>query len=99
MKIDFRQTGGFAGLTKAVTITNSEISGEEADEINTMVSESEFFSIPEPPADTNPDEEQYFISIENEGQARKIFMPRSKVPSELKPLISFLKKRAKYEKR
>ncbi|UCD20232.1 MAG: hypothetical protein JSU64_03590, partial [candidate division WOR-3 bacterium] len=83
----------------AVTITNSEISGEDEDEINSMVNESEFFSIPEPSADTNPDEEQYFISIEMGGQTRNIYMARSKVPNELKPLISFLKKRAKYEKR
>jgi hypothetical protein len=99
MKIKFRQSGGFAGLVKSVEIDLDDLSGEEAEELKSLIEQADFFELPEPPRQTLPDMEQYSISIEAEGKTRKIHVGRSNRPDNLKPLIKHLAKKAKYEKR
>jgi len=99
MKIKFRQTGGFAGLTKSAEINRENLSKEESDMLNSLVEQSKFFEIPEPTPDAAPDIEQYSISIESEGKTREMHLGRSNVPETLKPLIKHIAQKAKYEKR
>ena len=99
MKIKFRQTGGFAGLAKSIEIDCDKISADEAEFLQSLVDQSRFFNISEPVQHVMPDEEQYSITIEAMGHSRNIHMNKSGVPNDLRPLIRYLSKRAKYEKR
>ncbi len=99
MKITFRQTGGFAGLAKSIEIDCDEIPADEAKLLQSLLDQSGFFDLPEPVQRVMPDEEQYFVEVEAVGRSRRITMNRSSVPDSLKPLIKYVAKRAKYEKR
>ena len=99
MKIEFRQTGGIAGLVKSADIDSDELSAEDAEVLKSLVDQSGFFSLPEPALRGKPDEEQYSITIEIEGRSRRIYMNKSETPKDLRQLITYLTKLAKYEKR
>ena len=99
MKIVFRQSGGFPGLTRSIEIDLDEIIVQEAESLKSLVDQSRFFNLPEPVHRVMPDEEQVFISIEMTGCSRSIFLGKSELPDDLKPLVKYLSKRAKYEKR
>ena len=99
MKIEFRQSGGFAGLTRSIEIDLDEITVQEAESLKSLVDRSKFFNLPEPVQRVIPDEEQIFISIEMKGHSRSIFMGKSELPDDLKQLVKYLSKRAKYEKK
>jgi hypothetical protein len=99
MKIVFRQSGGFPGLTRSIEIDLDEITVQEAESLKSLVDQSRFFKFPEPVHRVMPDEEQVFISIEMTGCSRSIFLGKSELPDDLKPLVKYLSKRAKYEKR
>jgi hypothetical protein len=99
MKIEFRQSGGFAGLVKSIAIDIDKIPVGEAKVLQSLVNRSKFFNLPEPVQRGMPDEEQIFITVEMTGRSRTIFMSTSAVTDDLKPLIQYLVSRAKYEKR
>lgn len=99
MKIKFRQTGGFAGLAKSIEIDCDKIPADEAKFLRSLLDQSGFFDLPEPVQRGMPDEEQYSVEVEAVGRLRKIYMNRSSVPDNLKPLIGYMVKCAKYEKR
>lgn len=100
MKIMFRQTGGFAGLKKSFDVDCDKIPVDEAKFLQSLVDQSGFFDQPEPDRrKVLPDEEQYVIRVEAAGRWRRLPMSRSSVPDNLKPLIEYIAKRAKYEKR
>ena len=99
MKIEFRQSGGFTGLTKFLEIDSDKITPREAKSLKSLVDQSMFFNIEEPAHRIMPDEEQFFINIEANGRSRSIFMGKSELTDDLKPLVKYLIGRAKYEKR
>ena len=99
VKIEFRQSGGFAGLTKYLKIDSDEITAEELKSLESLVDQSKFFYVEEPVHITKPDEEQIYINIETEKRSRSMFMGRSELNDELKPLVKYLTKLARYEKK
>jgi hypothetical protein len=99
MKIKFRQTGGFAGLAKFIEIDCDKIPADEATFLHSLLDQSGFFDLSEPVQRGIPDEEQYSVEVEAGGHLRKMHMDRSSVPDNLKPLIRYMVKCAKYEKR
>ena len=48
MKINFRQSGSFTGLTKFLEIDSDEITNQEAKSLKSLVDQSRFFNIEEP---------------------------------------------------
>jgi hypothetical protein len=99
MKIEFRQSGGFAGLVRSIVIDMDKIPLGEAKTLRLLVDQSKFFNLPEPVQHGMPDEERMFITVEMTGRSRSIFISKSEVTDDLKPLIQYLVSRAKYEKR
>jgi hypothetical protein len=99
MKIKFRQSGGFTGLTRSIEIDLNEITVQEAESLKSLVDQSRFFNLQEPVNHAMPDEEQIFINIDMKGRSKSIFLGKSELPVDLKPLVKYLLKRAKYEKR
>jgi hypothetical protein len=98
MRIRFRQSGGFAGLTKVVEVDSEQVSSDEVGRLRTMVDEALSQAIPESQP-VLPDEEQYYIEIEIEHRRQSILVARSSVPGPVRPLVEYLEKLADYEKR
>ena len=99
MKIKFRQTGGFAGLQKVVELDCDDIPDKEAVHIKTLISRAAFFDIEQPAVNAMPDQENYILSVESNDGSRTMHLSKSDVPDTLQPLVSFLAKRAKFQKR
>lgn len=99
MKIKFRQTGGFAGLTKALEIDTAALPPNAAEAVKLMVENSSFFEVAPPSPRGMPDREQYSISIEAEGRSRHLNLGASNLPAQLKELVDYLSKQAQYERR
>lgn len=99
MKIQFRQTGGFAGLAKSAEIDTDQVAQEEAETVQSLVEQCAFWEVPSPASRSLPDQEQYSITIEAEGRSRTMHLGRSNLPTDLKPLVNYLTKKATYEKR
>ena len=98
MKIEFKQSGGFTGLTRSIKIDLDKITFQEAESLKSLVNQSRFFNLPEPDHNAIPDEEQIFISVKMTERSRTIYMGKSKLPDDLKPLVKYLSRRAKYDK-
>ncbi|MGB3238068.1 MAG: protealysin inhibitor emfourin [Geitlerinemataceae cyanobacterium] len=99
MKIKFRQTGGFAGLTKAIEIDTAQMPPNEAEVLKLMVDRAAFFEVSSPNSRAMPDREQYTISIESEERSRQLYLGASNIPAQLQELVNYLAKQAQYEKR
>ncbi|HIK32112.1 MAG TPA: hypothetical protein IGS17_07595 [Oscillatoriales cyanobacterium M59_W2019_021] len=99
MKIKFRQTGGFAGLTKAAEFDTEQMPSGAAEALKLMVDRASFFEVSSPNLRAMPDREQYTLSIESEGQSRQMTLGASNIPAQLKELVDYLAKQAQYEKR
>ena len=101
MKIQFRQTGGFAGLTKSGNFDSDSMPEEEAQELAGLVEQAD----PSKPfqesgsAFQGADREQYSIVIEASGKKHALHLTQGSIPDRLRPLVTFLRKRSKYEKR
>jgi hypothetical protein len=99
MKIDFLRTGGFAGMNLATSVDLDTLPVEEADVLQKLVDESDFFHIPEPskiPGRT--DGFQYTITIQREGENRSLQIGESTIPEGLLPLLNNLALRARSRK-
>lgn len=99
MKITFRQTGGFAGLTKSVQLDTDQLPAEDAQRLQALVEQTQFWQRPEPAQRPQPDQEQYAIGVEAKGRSRQMHLGRASMPPDLKPLVDYLAKQATYEKR
>ncbi|MEB3358035.1 MAG: protealysin inhibitor emfourin [Synechococcales bacterium] len=99
MKIRFRQTGGFAGLSQSAELDTSQLPPTEATQIEQLVDQASFWEMRPPQRQIFPDQEQYSVTIESEGRSRTLHMGRSKIPPALKPLIDRLARDATYDKR
>lgn len=84
MKIQFRQTGGFAGLGKAVAIDTARMPPNEAEVLKLTIEQSSFFDVSAPPASAMPDREQSAIAIESEGRSRQIQLGTARSQYNLK---------------
>jgi Emfourin len=99
MKIKFRQTGGFAGLSKSIEMEQKSLSKEETATLKSLIEQADYFELPESTPQSAADMEQYLINIEMNGKTREIFVGRKNMPKNLKPLVKHLAKKAKYDKR
>jgi len=95
LKIKFIQTGGFAGLTKEAEIDTDEEPEENATLIHKVIEKSGFFNLQSKDSEPKPDVEQFYITVEKEGQSHMVQLDTLNMPEDLKLLIDNLKKRAK----
>lgn len=99
MQIDFRQTGGFGGLTKIAHLDTDQLPPQEADYVASLVADADFFHRLEPEGQTQPDRENYTVRVQAAMGDRTLHCGPGNLPAALQPLIQYLVKQAKYEKR
>jgi hypothetical protein len=98
MKIYFEQSGGLAGTLIAVTLDTNSLPAEDVNRIQNIVDNTKFFDLPPkspPPKPGAADYFQYKITIETEQQKHTVETTDVTMQSELKPLIAYLRGKAK----
>lgn len=92
MKIHFERSGGFAGMLIQTELETTELSPQEAKEVESLVSESRFFQLPSRMSGKTggADRFTYLIEIESEGKQHAVEVGESAVPEQLRPLVQRL---------
>ena len=94
MKIRFRQTGGFGGLVMGCDLDTGTLSPPEAQELARLVKQANLENIHSPPSARARDLQNYEIAVEDETTAKASFDDMS-MPANMKPLLDFLRRRAR----
>ena len=94
MKVTYRQSGGFAGLTFFCALDTEVLQDEETRNLVSLVEQVQLESICRlDPAACYAI--QYEISVESDGQAIHTRYDDSELPPSLLPLVWYLRERAK----
>jgi hypothetical protein len=100
MRIYLERTGGFAGMSRTMTVDTTSIPKETANLLPQLLEESNFFNLPayiDSPS-PQPDRLQYQLTIEDNGQTHSVSVGESSIPTNLKPLIEWVNNAARSER-
>lgn len=92
MYIKFERTGGFTGVSLQTDIESSSLLEEQADKLEQLIHETQFFNLPErleAPQD-EADRFCYRIFVDDGYQQHAVEAGESAVPDELWPLLQWL---------
>jgi hypothetical protein len=100
MKIYFERSGGFAGISSSAVVDTHSLPPDETDKIQSMIDNAKgFFDSnisSSPPPRRAADYFKYKITVQTEeGMQNTIETNDITMPSELRPLINYLKEKAK----
>jgi hypothetical protein len=93
MRVTFETTGGFGGLTRTKTIDSDKLPTEQANRLRQLIDASNLFDLPATIAYSGPARDffQYRLTVESEGKKHTIAVDEPAAPSELKPLLQWLR--------
>jgi hypothetical protein len=99
--IYFEQTGGFTGITITVQVDQHSVTREESDEILMLIRNADFFNFhPQAENKNHPaDRLLYIIDVDVEGRRHSVTVYDYQVTEQLKPLVGYLKNRARGAKK
>ena len=92
MKIQFRQSGGFAGLTRSCKLDTASMSPADAGQLESMARAS---TKSPGVSTTGADMICYEIEITDGGRKRKLIVDDMTLTAELAPLVEYLTQQAK----
>ena len=98
MKIKFRQSGGYAGLTKGCEINTELLSSEEAKELKSLVDQSGILEAKSKKSPNVADAYNYHLVIETIKKTYQVSFDEQNLYEEVIPLIDFLEDRSDYIK-
>lgn len=104
MKIRFRSTGGFAGLARSFELDldapeTAGLEAAEAEELRALLPKGPVQKPPEPRFLGGGDVEQIELVVPCGETTTTLRFPRNAIPKGLEPLVAFLSKHAKFERR
>lgn len=90
MKISYRRTGGFAGMILSYDIDVNTLPPDQAQELETLVSQADFFTLPaEISAETaGTDQFQYTLTVETGQSQHTVECGDAAMPEKLWPLVN-----------
>ena len=95
-QINFKRTGGITGREIETSIDLNELPAGEMQQIMQMITETNFFSIPQNLIQTSiPDEHEYTITVDAGNTHHSIQTTDSTAPESLRPLLEKLSQLAK----
>jgi hypothetical protein len=95
-KINFKRTGGVLGHEIDTDIDLNQIPAAQAQEIMRLISETNFFNIPQNLiAQSAPDEYEYTVTVEAGNTNHTIHTSDGSAPESLRPLLEILSTLAK----
>ena len=91
MLITFERTGGFAGIRLTKVIDTTNLSSEEANQVQELIAESDFFNLPANITSPNQiDRFQYKVTLEENAHQHTVVVDEKNTPAKLKPLLDWL---------
>src|SRR4051794_4831766 len=95
MKVQFVQSGGFAGGMKGYEADTAALAPEAARELERLVRASGISGSGEFLSDAGRDLHQYEITIADGGRTATVVYDDASAPAPVKPLLGFLKQHAR----
>lgn len=95
MKVSFRQSGGFAGLTRGCELDSETLPAAEARRLEKLVAESHLESLGSTSTPAARDAVTYEITVEREGGTERVRFDDLSVPESAAPLLELLQACAK----
>jgi hypothetical protein len=90
MRIEFRRSGGFAGLSVRLALDSAELPAAERDALEALIAGARFFELADRPARPRPDAFQYDLAIEHAGRRHVVCVHDPVEPEALRPLLELL---------
>jgi hypothetical protein len=97
MQIKLERSGGFTGIPQTHSVSTDQLPEEEARQVSELVQKAGFYELPATIRSTQAgaDRFQYDITVESERGAHKVTVDEGAVPSQLRPLLDWIKKSAR----
>ena len=96
--LNFRRTGGAMGREISMDVDLGKIPGSEAQRLDGLLTESNFFEIPTiNDLMAGPDEYEYTVTVVAGNSLHTVHVTDSEMPESLRPLIEELSELAKAE--
>jgi hypothetical protein len=94
MKVRYRQTGGFTGVTLGCELDTEKMPPSEAQELARVVKQTEPDKVGVKTSPRGRDLTNYEIVVQDGGQTTRIVLDDMTIPSNVQPLLDFLSRRA-----
>lgn len=93
----FERSGGFAGISTSVEIDSKILSTEEVEKLRQLIDQSGFIEYHKSDSTPGnmPDQFQYKITIEYQGEKQTVEFGESAVPDSFRPLVNYLSQKAR----
>ncbi len=92
MRISLERTGGFAGISKRVTVDTNNLAPEEAKQLPCLLETADFFNLPA--TITTPSKErdrfQYTLTVEDSDRQHTVTVSEAALPATLRSLIEWV---------
>jgi hypothetical protein len=95
MKIIYRQSGGIAGVMKGCELDAAQMAPVDRESLLKLVEQAGVQETVTALSEQARDVTLHDIQIEQEGETRRLLVDDLSAPAAVRPLLSFLKKRAK----
>lgn len=95
MKIEFRQSGGYAGLVMGSEINTDLLDAEEATKLQSLVEQSDILQVQPRSTPNSADLLNYEITIETKEGTHQVSFNDMSLPESAIPLLEYLQDRAK----
>ncbi len=95
--IDFRRSGGFAGIETKVKIHGDSLTSEDFSRLGTLIDQSGFFTYDKSGSISEhiPDQFEYNITIKYKGQQRTLHFLEGVIPDQFSGLFRYLTQKAR----
>jgi hypothetical protein len=94
MKIRYRQTGGFAGLSLGSDLDTANLPPSEAEELKRLVKQAALDKVGVKKSPRGRDLTNYEIIVDDKGRTTKAAFDDMTIPANVQPLLDFLNRRA-----
>jgi hypothetical protein len=94
MRVKFERSGGFANIPLRAELDSAQMEPDRAKELKRLVEEARPFDQPSSSQASVPDDLQYELTIEHDGQSKTINISDTAAPDNLKSLFDFLSEEA-----
>lgn len=96
LKIDFKRSGGFAGVELTTRLDVDELTEDESKDVRAMVERLDLDRMQDSSSGPGvPDRFVYELKIEHGERTVDVCIGEAELPEDLKPLVRDLEKRAK----
>ena len=94
VQVEFRRSGGFAGIDMTATVDASELPTEQAETLSQLVAKPPV-GAKASPAHGAADQFSYEVTLRDGQQTRTLHWSEADVPDDVRPVLASLTRRAK----